>query len=161
MTRDERLAAIRARCEATTTGPWCHYEGEIRQGQGVDAQLGGPVVARTWANPQAVWGPAQDIVDAAFVAHARADIPWLLGELACSDKRAAQLEKNALDLGRCWENAAARSERAEAALDQVVHWGPADAGRIVFEELQKAHAENARLRQALSEIADNNETEKR
>lgn len=72
----ERLAEIRARCEAATAGPWWH-----------DWNMGG--------SPNEVWvsgdswglicttdgGVGDEDKDAEFIAHAREDIPALLAEV--------------------------------------------------------------------------------
>ena len=82
MTAADRLAQIRARVEAATPGPWGwarvnHWsEWTDRSLAGVDLHPGGvqrphEVLRATPGNPP---GPA----DAAFIAHARADIPALL-----------------------------------------------------------------------------------
>lgn len=73
---DEQLAAIRARCEAATEGPWT-----VRQ-YGSPTLGGGEFISG-----YGVVGPFQrgeqfdSRADAAFIAHARTDIPALLAEV--------------------------------------------------------------------------------
>lgn len=77
----ETLQAIRARCEAATPGPWIASEVEPRglssvtavgDNWGVFTKIG-ERKPRQYATPEA---------DAAFIAHARTDIPALLDEVA-------------------------------------------------------------------------------
>lgn len=68
MTDDEmraELARIKERAEAATPGPWEFAFGDVRGVTYADGRTG--KVAHTWA-------PS----DAEFIAHARADVPWLL-----------------------------------------------------------------------------------
>lgn len=74
----ERLAGIAARTEAATAGPWCADAWEIYQGSeyvpGVSLWIG--------ETCRGTGSPEQDRADAAFVAHAREDVPALLARVA-------------------------------------------------------------------------------
>lgn len=82
-----RLAEITARAEAATTGPWCTDDWEIYQGTeyqpGISQWIG--ETCRGTSSPE------QDRVDAAFVAHAREDIPFLLQLLREKDAEITEL----------------------------------------------------------------------
>lgn len=84
---DEELAAMRRRCEAATSGPWkSDVEGREHESgsnfimvgsgaaRGTDIELSGATVA-----------------DQDFIAHARQDIPRLLGEI---ERLRAQVRRN-------------------------------------------------------------------
>jgi hypothetical protein len=95
MTPAERLAAIRERMEKATKGRWyvkygCDLCAQIppaerqpwqQAGYVLLAQIGSP------SNPSSVTDPHEAVkaerdANAEFLAHARADIPWLLAQLA-------------------------------------------------------------------------------
>lgn len=72
MSTDELdVAAIRARAEAATSGPWKH-----NGVNGVHTLIGACVATTQIHEDQRRWE------DAAFIAHARTDIPALLAEVA-------------------------------------------------------------------------------
>ena len=97
------LAAIRARVDAATDGPWLLEPGSRSianaAGQRIVASVG---ASGSWPSP----------ADAEFIAHAREDVPTLLRLL-----RAAQIDQGVFDsvveLGRANRR---RAERAEADL---------------------------------------------
>ncbi len=71
----ERLAAIRARVDEATPGPWM-YRGSFAPGRGsvvADSDTSYLFEAASLASVDP---------DTVFVAHAREDIPWLLAEVA-------------------------------------------------------------------------------
>jgi hypothetical protein len=80
---EDRIAAIRARLEAATPGPWVHDEegymgcGEVyTMGEGVE---GGNIAAPSGdCYPRSGYSPKEDME---FIAHAPDDIAYLLGEL--------------------------------------------------------------------------------
>lgn len=72
----EELAAIRRRLQATTPGPWCHHEGFIETCS-EPARLLGVTLQRSEKGLDTLPGEA----NAAFIAHARSDIPRLLAEI--------------------------------------------------------------------------------
>ncbi|MEU5772622.1 hypothetical protein ABZ819_04870 [Streptomyces venezuelae] len=74
----QREAEIRERAEATTPGPWCTDAWEIYQGTEYQPGLS-QWIGETCRGTST---PEQDRADAAFVAHAREDVPALLAELA-------------------------------------------------------------------------------
>jgi len=77
---DDELAAIAARAEAATAGPWC-VEGW--RGDGVERIVA--ILAPDDTPLATMEGPhtaAATQRDAAFIAHARTDVPRLLAELA-------------------------------------------------------------------------------
>jgi hypothetical protein len=73
------VASIARRASLATPGPW-----------GYD-RAGGAVVIVDTARLREVAGCCHD-PDAMFIAHARADIPWLLGQLAAEQAALAALE---------------------------------------------------------------------
>lgn len=81
MTRDERLASIRQRATAASDGPWA--VGRVDHGDDTAPVVrpdGKTIIeVSTWAG--------KGVVDAAFVANARFDIPFLLAELDAEEKR--------------------------------------------------------------------------
>lgn len=109
MTAVERLAEIEARAAAATEGPWAVEHGRIWQGlpfpEAVEvATLRG---SRTW------------LPDAAFIAHTRADVPWLVEQVHIRDAAIAAVralaDKMADEQGQSWNSISAR--RITAALD--------------------------------------------
>lgn len=92
---DERHEAARARCEAATAGPWRWSNAggvHVRLAQMDDALVMGfarqgmdgaqPVLRTRDGIPEkAGRGNLYDYPDAAFIAHARADLPALLDEI--------------------------------------------------------------------------------
>ena len=80
MTIETRLAEIRARAEAATEGPWtAEYSGE--QGNCVL-----PPGYQSTREAVAVTRLLSAQADAEFIAHARTDVPWLLGQVELRDK---------------------------------------------------------------------------
>jgi hypothetical protein len=73
-------ALVAARARLATPGPW-----------GYD-RAGAAVVAADGTGLREVAGCGHD-PDAAFIAHARADVPWLLGQLAAEQAARAALER--------------------------------------------------------------------
>ncbi len=75
---DEELAAIKARVEAATPGPWSSYVGEISAG------VSDPFRWLSSYDPgsEGYDRRKQRERDGAFIAHAREDIPALLAENA-------------------------------------------------------------------------------
>lgn len=92
------LAAIQARCEAATPGPWTpapsksadyqyRYDIAIAAGARIPGETLG-MIGEVWALRTAKGAPDAAIAeaDAAFIAHARTDIPALLSHLAALTK---------------------------------------------------------------------------
>ena len=78
----DRLAEIRARLDAATPGPWFHYPGE-------------PWVTNATDEPRiivATVSPRMTGDNADLIAHAPADIAWLLAEVERLQKRVAMYE---------------------------------------------------------------------
>ncbi|QIP87587.1 hypothetical protein GLX30_30185 [Streptomyces sp. Tu 2975] len=73
----DRIAEIQKRADAATSGPWCTDSWEIYQGTeympGISMWIGETCRGMT--------SMEQDRADAAFVAAARTDIPWLIAEV--------------------------------------------------------------------------------
>lgn len=69
---DEELAAIRARCEAATPGPWKSYV------EGRDHTSGSSFIMTTGEDIEL---SGATIADQDFIAHAREDVPRLLEEV--------------------------------------------------------------------------------
>ena len=103
MTKEER-AAIRARCEAATLGPWYEYGRDVitRELKVGETPYQGEYICEDMEHG-----------DADFIAHARQDIPELLDALTEKDAEIERLEhalKDAQAARDCW----ARSCREEA-----------------------------------------------
>ena len=102
----DKLDEIRARCEAATPGPWaektnCHPQCN-----------GEPWGWISGANGNITWGGNAGRTDAAFIAHAREDIPYLLAEIKRIQKHAENLRLDYVDL-------LARAEKAEKERDKA------------------------------------------
>jgi hypothetical protein len=86
---DQQLDDIEARTAAATAGPWCTDSWEIYQGTeyvpGISEWIGETCRGATSLD--------QDRADAAFVAHARTDVPALLAEVRQLRTRVAELEE--------------------------------------------------------------------
>ena len=116
----DRLAAIRARCEASSEGPW-HSGGPVGRASICKKLTGGDgpngltmqvfeIGAKDDQYPPALcvvndhWDRTEDrkvsaAENAEFIAHARADIPWLLEQLAASQAREASLRDTTIRYG--------------------------------------------------------------
>jgi hypothetical protein len=77
---DEELAAVKARCDAATPGPW--------QSEYDNCGNGG---FSEWWNVGS--GLMNEEADAAFIAHAREDVPALLAEIGRLKSLLASAEK--------------------------------------------------------------------
>lgn len=82
MNAAERLAAITARADKATEGPWgieTHY--------GMSQSRRRQIVAPGWMTPIAVLGKENPYGDgdAEFIAHARSDVPWLVEQVRKRD----------------------------------------------------------------------------
>lgn len=105
----EQLAEIRARVEAATPGPWGTYDdgtGRIDIAAGLEETGHGYTCRRSIAQTDdepidndpahVAWDSDADLdqieADAAFIAHARTDVPALLAEVDRLTKRVAELE---------------------------------------------------------------------
>lgn len=98
----ERLKEIRERAEKATRGPW-------RVDTWPCGSKGSPPLAQTWASDVRAksgeilcfqdtdWTKPPDHPDAAFIAHARSDVPDLLEEV---ERLRAALEKQRRDMQR-------------------------------------------------------------
>lgn len=96
MTREERLAAIEARLNATTPGPW-----SIVLGSGnnlcttvVGGENEGTVVADClpdWVLASEC-APEDHVPNMNFIVESRADVEWLIAELRAALKRVATTE---------------------------------------------------------------------
>jgi len=80
----ERLAQIKARAEAASPGPWeiwsgCSWRRIGRVGHQGERPVIEPIVSRSDGHPD-LTGPNREY-DLDFIAHARADIPWLIEQL--------------------------------------------------------------------------------
>ena len=86
---DEQLAAIRARCEAATPGPW---NAQLRKTDWMVMHKGNAFLlpGRICLVDDNV--PRSEL-DAYFIAHARTDVLILLEELAKAHARIASLER--------------------------------------------------------------------
>lgn len=84
----DRLAEIQARADKATDGPWSRFETVM-----ADTFVVGP---RGFIREDIVSGPTYERENAEFIAHARADVPWLVEQVS---KRDAAL-RAVLDLHR-------------------------------------------------------------
>lgn len=73
-TREERLAVIREREQQATKGPW--------ESHACFDSTGYPVYSLHGVSGDDKRDYDQHVANAAFIAHARSDIPWLLDQLA-------------------------------------------------------------------------------
>lgn len=75
--RAARLAAIRARCEESTAGPWYYQWGAgfIR--------AGAAVIAQTWDKFEQDY--PNPYANGTLMAHSREDVKWLLDQLAAAE----------------------------------------------------------------------------
>lgn len=112
-----RAADIRARADAATDGPWFGAS-QNRRKDGVG--IVGAGQGETAAPIAVLAGARQTIKDraanTAFIAAARADVPWLLDRLAAETERADQAEAAVLRL--CHEHAAQLAQR-DAFIDRM------------------------------------------
>jgi len=85
----DRLAEIQLRAAKATPGPWCTDSWEIYQGTeytpGISQWIGETCRGNTTTT--------QDRADAAFVAAARTDVPWLIAELTEARAKLATAER--------------------------------------------------------------------
>lgn len=96
MTPPLDVAAIRARLEAATPGPWAIPNANVFRVIAPDAEHHNPKQGRTPPYPWRIVADMGDegtaAADATFIAYARTDIPALLDALAERDARIAELE---------------------------------------------------------------------
>lgn len=78
---DEQLAAIRARCEAATPGPWDAH-----------ANIGYCGIMADGDKRPLLRADTCTFADGAFIAHAREDVPALLDEVARLRAKARELD---------------------------------------------------------------------
>lgn len=128
----EREAEIAARAEAATAGPWGFYDGETYADVAADLQITGrgsysyrEKVARL--EDENYWDDAaheeddeeraseQMAANAAFIAHARTDVPALLAELAAVRTERDQAQAKLVDQADA-DTLAARAAQAISAM---------------------------------------------
>jgi hypothetical protein len=111
----ERVAAhaalVAARARRATPGPW-----------GYD-RAGGAVVTAAAAGLREVAGCCHD-PDATFIAHARADVPWLLGQLTAEQHARAALERRLAVLVTAVGLANRRSTACRGRATGCATWSP-------------------------------------
>lgn len=90
---NDRINAIRIRCEAATPGPWEYFDngfdGKIRSTTARSKYTGKP---KTICGGEPCEGRIDNCPDAHFIAHAREDIPYLLDLLAEREKEVGRLQ---------------------------------------------------------------------
>ena len=107
MSPAERAAAL-ARCEAATEGPWT---------VGDHVRIVTMAPGYFWSAQHIPHGSGpQQVPDAAFIAHARTDLPRALAELDKADARIAELLA-ALRQGAEWFDEYAAEHRVKAATE--------------------------------------------
>ncbi|MGW4181301.1 hypothetical protein ACWEK2_04010 [Streptomyces albidoflavus] len=113
----EYLAEITARAEAATAGPWCTDGAEIYQGD--EYAWDAFWVGETCRADEADGGT----VDAAFIAHARTDVPALLAEVQRLrvelDKRTAQYAEAAAALAEQVQRSGQRMREHNADREEL------------------------------------------
>lgn len=101
-----RTDEIRQRLAFATPGPWSHSGGPV-DGDGewvwwtAEANADGGAIMHPVTSPAAskhVCEVLNTLADAEFIAHAHADIAWLLAELDARDERIALLRTEVSDL---------------------------------------------------------------
>lgn len=113
----DRTQQIRARVEAATPGPWSvhHIErGPLMIGIDSDPDGTGPV---DLAIAEMLSDATQD--DAAFLAHAREDIPWLLEQLRLAHEALERARPFVIALGARWQQDGQSIDGAEEALTLI------------------------------------------
>ena len=85
---DDRIAEIRARLDAATSGPWVEDNGDVM------------TTGNTHHGPIMVALDCDNEGDAPFIANAPADIAWLLDEVDAARERIALLRAEVDDLDR-------------------------------------------------------------
>ncbi|MFE0039379.1 hypothetical protein [Streptomyces sp. NPDC059015] len=82
----DRLAEIAARAEAASTGPW------MSDGAEIYSAPNGYIDTEQWvAETLNLDNEKASKANAAFIAHARADVPWLLAEIRRLQNEVAEL----------------------------------------------------------------------
>ncbi len=113
---DQQLAEIEARCNAATPGPW-HLESEDPAKGNIRHEGQGWPISTMWS----MRGHNTRLNDASFIAHARTDLPALLGEVrrlrATPPEKREDLYCVISDLSRQSREAEARAKHAEAERD--------------------------------------------
>ncbi|MEU6057937.1 hypothetical protein [Streptomyces sp. NPDC047097] len=111
--RDARLEQIDAREKAAAEGPWCTDGWEIWQGAAYEPGLSARWIGETCTG---VGDLAQDEANAAFTAHARTDVPWLVAQVRelAAEKVGLRARVAELEAERGELNAMVRSSNAAA-----------------------------------------------
>lgn len=146
---DEEIAAIRARAEAATPGPWetddveSWYVYKVERGSGVATEVA-EFLSRMLRQS-----------DAAFVAHARQDVPDLLAEIERL-RGLLQREHDArLEICREAETLLRERDAAEATITELRHVGREQGdmmARLTGGTIERLERENAALRAALRDV---------
>lgn len=109
----DRLSEIRARCEAATPGPW---EAKTNRHPQCNGEPWGWI---SGATGRITWSGNLGKTNAAFIAHAREDIPYLLAEVERLQGKLQdqeyQILLDAMEQSR--DEAIARAEKAEVEQD--------------------------------------------
>jgi hypothetical protein len=121
MDNDQRIAEIKARAEAATPEPWWVVGKDSWHMEGF------PQVEMN--TPDGKYFPVHNDADADFIANAREDIPFLLGQLAERDKELKDLQKEVASLAI----ESIEREKTLARLEaEVMVWAKAEQeGRLV------------------------------
>ncbi|MEW2393121.1 hypothetical protein AB0933_32645 [Streptomyces venezuelae] len=161
-----RTDQIRAREQAATKGPWGFYDGDTYANVAADLQMTGrgsyqcrQQIARLededvfddqeqqdWDNEQA---SEQMTANAAFIAHAREDIPFLLQRIAELETELAQAQANTQQYYTALQGVARRAGRdTEPAQDQCT----AEYGGPGYTRCELATDHNGRHDSALGNL---------
>lgn len=119
MTDEKRLAEIEARCKAASPGPW-EWSGRKQEDDGWIWHPQGSMLADTMVTLADTY--EDDHKDLDFIAHARADIPWLLDQVraahAAGMQEAAEIANRMAEYQSSDSRAAMAQEIAAAILAQ-------------------------------------------
>jgi hypothetical protein len=138
----EQVAAIQARCEQATSGPWCFDDHVVTPGDTPDQWH---VYEALEDDPPLFSSDFGSKADADFIAHARQDVPDLLAALAQAER-----ERDACK-AETWELLAAIDKSQIGALEFHQFVALAKAHRTDSEIVDAVEAEKDRLTAALRE----------
>ena len=155
---EERLAEIKARCEAATPGPWRFSEAhEWQEGDGPFDDWGADI-QRDADGDDVVVGGAQDEQggavgvlrneDAEFIAASREDVPWLLTEVERLERRVRYLEHDRQILEKGLYEANVERLRAEVATAKAA------GRREVLDMIVQAQQRMATLHKSIDELLE-------
>lgn len=129
----KRLAEIEERANAASTGPWSTHDTHLIVGGHTAVVFRGPrpsdgsaneLVRLTWLPTQQPdpWGEELNVwSDAAFIGHARDDVPWLIEQLRQARKAIEAIDPNKLHIAADWIEKRLPSPHTDAQ-DDLRRW---------------------------------------